>query len=243
MYNRVKIAEVLQDLRKRKEDEKRKAGVKDYRMSFVKLSKEIDDKTGVKISHTALWEYEKDNGQKKMSIEFLCALADYYKVSTDYLLGLADEPSPIIEIQAITKILGLSEEAMVCIHSITDVMWNYQKTIDEEKNIKSESFTLEPKNILNEILTAEILTLLITNMIQLTRDYSSVKENEPTFDTTVVEKFPDSTTTDLSTATKAKYTYQLWLVNTTGQKLIYDVLESYYLKNKDGIKMYTRDYR
>jgi hypothetical protein len=39
-------------------------------------------------------------------------IADYFKVSTDYLLGRTDEPSPSLDIQAIHKKTGLSEKAI-----------------------------------------------------------------------------------------------------------------------------------
>lgn len=206
MFNREKMAEILQDLRKGKEDDKRKAGIRDYRMSFVKLSKEIEDKIGINISNTALWEYEKENGQKKMSIEFLCALADYYEVSTDYLLGRAGEvKTPNIEIQAINKVLGLSEEAIA--------------------NIKAITRTPEERDILCEILRAGALFKLVLDINYLMNDYSLMKETKPTLLDKIVEILPN--------VINNNYNYKLWIANTTAQQLISNIIERYYLKTKN----------
>ena len=44
------------------------------------------------IKQNTYSQYE--NGQRQLPIEFLIALARYYKTSTDYILGLTDERRP-----------------------------------------------------------------------------------------------------------------------------------------------------
>lgn len=44
------------------------------------------------IKQNTYCQYE--NGQRQLPIEFLIALAKYYKTSTDYILGLTDEKKP-----------------------------------------------------------------------------------------------------------------------------------------------------
>ena len=44
------------------------------------------------IKQNTYSQYE--TGQRQLPIDILIALARYYKTSTDYLLGLTDEPKP-----------------------------------------------------------------------------------------------------------------------------------------------------
>ncbi len=43
------------------------------------------------INRTAITHMEK--GERAASIEVLCALAEYFNVSLDYLVGLSDDPT------------------------------------------------------------------------------------------------------------------------------------------------------
>ena len=65
------------------------------KLSHDKLSDEIEDRYGVHIDKKTLINYEKaetlsskPDAVKGMNITRLTALADYYGVSTDYLLGV-----------------------------------------------------------------------------------------------------------------------------------------------------------
>lgn len=62
------------------------------------------------ISRASLSYYE--TGDRKPDINTLYALAQYYNVSSDYLLGLTDVASPNIDEQAISKKTGLSEDSI-----------------------------------------------------------------------------------------------------------------------------------
>ena len=44
------------------------------------------------IKQNTYSQYE--NGQRQIPIDFLIALAKYYNTSTDYILGLTDNPKP-----------------------------------------------------------------------------------------------------------------------------------------------------
>lgn len=81
MYNRTRSAEILGDLR---DQLKLKTGKKP---TFKELSKDINKKVGVYISDTSLCDYENTEKTKDMSVKNMVALADYYGVSYDYLLG------------------------------------------------------------------------------------------------------------------------------------------------------------
>ena len=45
-----------------------------------------------------------ENGTRKLQIDDLIKLAIFYKVTTDYLLGLSDEPQPIYKAKNIANI-------------------------------------------------------------------------------------------------------------------------------------------
>lgn len=89
-------------------------------LSHVSLSKELKEKYGISISKDSLINYEisEDNRTRaqdfpnlKMKVEYLLVLADYYGVSTDYLLCQTDTKSPIIELRQTCDYTGLSERA------------------------------------------------------------------------------------------------------------------------------------
>lgn len=56
-----------------------------------------------------------ENGRRPMSHETLVKYADFFDVSTDYLLGRTNVKSPDAEIQGICNRLGLSENAVIAI--------------------------------------------------------------------------------------------------------------------------------
>ena len=52
-----------------------------------------NDKTQIEIAEyrNVYWRYEK--GEREIPVWAVIKLADYYRVSTDYLLGLTDDPA------------------------------------------------------------------------------------------------------------------------------------------------------
>ena len=51
-------------------------------------------------------------GQTTPSFQLLCEIADFFNVSTDYLLGRTNVQSPSVEIQAIAAATGLTEQTI-----------------------------------------------------------------------------------------------------------------------------------
>ena len=143
MYDRTRSAEVLGDLH----DELRlKFGKKP---TFKKLSNDIEEVTGVEISSTSLWEYEDTGKEKNMSIKNLVALAEYYDVSYDYLLGKSESrKSENIEIN---RKYGLTDGALSRIENMKDMKTRgYEiKYIDAfNAFVESDSF----KDIMEELV-------------------------------------------------------------------------------------------
>ena len=97
------------------------------KLSHDKLSDEIEDRYGVHIDKKTLINYEKaetlsskPEAVKGMNITRLTALADYYGVSTDYLLGVSDCPSIRKDVKVIQKTLGISPKATKNLISIVE---------------------------------------------------------------------------------------------------------------------------
>ena len=64
--------------------------IRDLREDSDLSQKEIADFLHIKQNTYSQYE----NGHRQLPIEFLIALAKYYKTSTDYILGLTDERKP-----------------------------------------------------------------------------------------------------------------------------------------------------
>lgn len=78
------------------------------------LSELITDANALKdylgVSAQAINQYKL--GISRPSLENLCKIADFYKVSVDYLLGRTKTKSPDATLQAVCKYTGLSEESV-----------------------------------------------------------------------------------------------------------------------------------
>lgn len=96
-------------------------------LSLEKLREEIYRKYGAKISRDSLINYEvsdenhtkrlKNNG---MRIEYLRYFSDFYRVSSDYILGPSDVPATDTTIQAICNRTGLSDDFVSWLSSHKD---------------------------------------------------------------------------------------------------------------------------
>ena len=79
-----------------------------------RLNKLITDTTALRkhLGCTSQTISQYKTGTARPSLENLCKIADYYGVSTDYLLGRSDIPNTDENIQAVHKLVGLSAEAI-----------------------------------------------------------------------------------------------------------------------------------
>ena len=84
-------------------------------LSHAKLADILSEKYNISISKTSLLSYENTNaddsrvGNRRMNVEFLDCLADFYGVSTDYILGRKDISSNDDSTLTICSSTGLSE--------------------------------------------------------------------------------------------------------------------------------------
>ncbi|WP_303820126.1 helix-turn-helix domain-containing protein [Ruminococcus flavefaciens] len=114
-------------------EERKKRG-----LSQEKLHEQLQA-LGIKISLPALKSYEtvekhhsKFNSVDGMNIKFLYNLAEFFGVSTDYLLGLTETRTPDVDVQKACITTGLSEKAVLSLQSMS-------KTLDKELDFIVES--------------------------------------------------------------------------------------------------------
>ena len=94
-------------------------------MSHVRLSAELYEKYGVKISRDSLMSYEisdpyhsKAGKNQGMRVEYLRCLADFYGVSADYILGTSSTRSAVPDMQQAVQYSLLSEKAISTIRGL-----------------------------------------------------------------------------------------------------------------------------
>lgn len=93
-----------------------------------KTLQEVADALG--ITRVSLGYYEK--GERKPDIEVIYKIADYYKVSVDYLLGWSEAKSRDIDMQGIVGKTGLSEAVInkLCYYHNHDGFKSYTKVLN-----------------------------------------------------------------------------------------------------------------
>lgn len=91
----------------------------DYRERFSKRLVQLREQRGItqqeladklEITRQSLSLYEK--AERTINIELLAKIADFFDVSTDYLMGRTDVSSMNEDIQTVGKVTGLSENAI-----------------------------------------------------------------------------------------------------------------------------------
>lgn len=115
-----------------------------------KKRQEVADE--LEISRASLEYYEK--GKRKPDIEVLAKIAEYYKVSTDYLLGLSIASTTDKDVQFICDYTGLSEKSVDVLHKIA--LQANGNLISDKRKEKADKLKLYIDNPL-DFLTKEDL--------------------------------------------------------------------------------------
>lgn len=97
-------------------------------LTYAGLSEALKTEYGIHISKESLSNYEvstaiphsKSGKNEGMNVKYLRCLADFYGVSTDYLLGRSEVQSPDVTIQGVVDYTGLSENAVGKLHSLAE---------------------------------------------------------------------------------------------------------------------------
>lgn len=162
---------------------------KEKKLSYEQLSRELE-KRGVMISHTNLMYYEIGEPYHKlysrtrsMSIEILAALADFYEVSLDYLMGFTT--SRTIEYQTISDLLRLSDTAIENLLRLQDDDNEYVAG-DHGKAMAVLNAMFQDKRILQavrDMATSEIAHK--NNMLSSTQTYRERRDNDMELQTAI----------------------------------------------------------
>lgn len=86
------------------------------KISGLRLTEMISEKTGIKIGGNTYNKHESFNNSNTMSIELLVALSRFYDVSYDYILGYSDSMHP--ERENTQKKYGLSDASLDVLQNI-----------------------------------------------------------------------------------------------------------------------------
>lgn len=81
------------------------------KLSLQKVAQDLN------VTAQSLSLYEK--GQRTINIDLLKRTAEYFKVSSDYLIGISDVASTDTDLKTACKYIGLSEESVKCISSMS----------------------------------------------------------------------------------------------------------------------------
>lgn len=99
------------------------------RLKTLRGGARLQDVAGdIGISRASLGYYE--NGDRKPDIEVLIKLAEYYKVSSDYLMGISDVKTPDVATKGIALKTGLSEDIINKLCRYNDRMPEFTKALN-----------------------------------------------------------------------------------------------------------------
>lgn len=94
-------------------------------LSHDRLSEAIHERYGIQISANSLMNYEvfeknhsKYRKNEGMRVEYLRFLADFYGVSTDYILGISDVKPSDVTAQSVIDYTGLSDDTVETLHDM-----------------------------------------------------------------------------------------------------------------------------
>lgn len=127
-----------------------------------KTLQEVAD--GVGITRVAMGYYEK--GERKPDVEILFKIADYYKVSADYLIGLSSVKTPDIDTQGMAAKTGLSERAIERICYIGNFLHHAEplNILLQSANFESALFHID--QYIDNVKIVEILRKKRQEMLQ-----------------------------------------------------------------------------
>lgn len=157
--------------------------------------KTVSKETNPSISKSLIDDLESNVG-KKRAVSYLTVkqLAQYYGVTSDYLLGLSDIPCLDTRLQAVNQVTGLSVDAIIKLSDLKDndpVLSDIVSLLLEDKNclyflslihslLKREEEMVEldiagkEMHILNKNLLAAVLqTKLVENLNELSKTYDA----------------------------------------------------------------------
>lgn len=131
-------------------------------------------KLGIGLTAQSLGRYE--NNERKPDSEMVAALAHYYNVSTDYLLGLTDVETTDIQIQGVCKFTGLTENALNKLIQIKALSTHRSPFANDEKLFVG---------ILNYMLESQYITFLIATLVDVFFNSAEIIINKEEIEATI----------------------------------------------------------
>lgn len=147
----------------------------DYKESFSKRLVNLREKRGItqqeladklEITRQSLSLYEKT--ERTINIELLAKIADFFNVSTDYLMGRTEVASMNVDIQTACRITGLSENSIK--------MLSQFKNIDHNKNPDRQNRLICPRIKIADYLISEFQFWSYCYDISCTLNYKRLSE-------------------------------------------------------------------
>ncbi len=110
---------------------------------------QLAEAVGVTRQSLSLYEQSK----RTIDIDLLSRIATYFNVTSDYLLGLSDTPSPDIEDQAICKKLGIEGETLEALKRLFGTVHNC------DDSTKTECSSQDSASIISELLVKSLVEI------------------------------------------------------------------------------------
>lgn len=113
------------------------------------------------VSHTAILQFEK--GITLPAVDTLVALADYFDVSVDYLLGVSDEPNPVYKPEHGIGNISLNEPPVSFLEE-TNTKYKHKTSIKSVQAEQSDQANKKPGQSEIEELIEELDEEAITEL-------------------------------------------------------------------------------
>lgn len=117
-----------------------------------------------------------ESGERSLSMAMLKAYADFFNVTTDYLLGLTDIKTSDMELKAVCEYIGLNEEAVWNLqHFLVSSQFklnkedfkSFEEYEDGKKKLKE--YMLNMANIANTFIARGDFVNLLCNVLEIQR--------------------------------------------------------------------------
>jgi transcriptional regulator with XRE-family HTH domain len=137
--------------------------------SRIRLIRKQKDFSGTKIAQilgiSAQYYYDIEKGKRNLSAEMAAKLADIFEVSTDYLLGKTDDPSPSNNSNLDSKLPELTEKDEL------DIARDLQRIMD---NLESQEGLMYDGEPMDEE-TKELIKISLENSMRLAKQIAKKK--------------------------------------------------------------------
>lgn len=188
--------------------------------------KDLAKKIGVNPVDLSAWCSHSENYIHKIpNSKRVLALAKELECSTDYILGLTEEPTTDANIQAICKYTGLSEKALKMLHEFTTTPDNMEKLANRHTGNRSRFFSMMLEQNIFQDLVEDTITLAFSSRYIVEHPEDVVDPPELFFDLNASCDMSRVAIYDILSAISALYDYR------TIKKECYDAIKNNFSNN------------